>query len=139
MSFTRLRYHFVTGTKNRQPFITPEVRPRLYELIHEEAEDAGGEIVELGGIDDHVHVVAAVRPDIAPATFMQRVKSGSSRRLPDEHEFEWQVGYGGFTLSPFNLRHVRKYVRNQEDHHGKSVVWDRYELLEELRELQKAA
>ena len=32
-NYTELFYHFVWATKRRQPFITPEVEPPLYDLF----------------------------------------------------------------------------------------------------------
>jgi hypothetical protein len=32
-------------------------------------------------------------------------------------EFEWQKGYGAFSVSPSMLRTVKAYVENQEEHH----------------------
>ncbi len=136
MSFTRLRYHLVTGTKRRDPMISPDVEPHLYQYMREAAEEADGQIIELGGIEDHVHILAAIRPDVAPSTFMQRVKSESTRRLCAEHEefdhFQWQTGFSGFTLPPFDLDRVRSYVRNQKEHHRDESIWEKFEIWEEV-------
>ena len=34
-------------------------------------------------------------------------------------QFEWQRGYGGFSVSKSNLSAVIRYIRNQETHHKK--------------------
>lgn len=131
MALTIMRYHFVTGTKERAPLITPEVEPELYDSIREAAVEAGGCAIEIGGIEDHVHLVAAVRPDVAPSTFIGKVKGQTSRELAEKHseleEFAWQTGYGGFTLSPFELGRVRSYVENQKAHHERGTTWEQLE------------
>ena len=61
MSSPRLRYHLVTGTHKREPLITPSVEEVLYPAIRVKAEDADGRVLQIGGIPDHVHLVAAIR------------------------------------------------------------------------------
>jgi len=34
-------------------------------------------------------------------------------------QFEWQKGYGAFSVSPSLLTTVQAYIRNQEQHHRK--------------------
>ena len=140
MSFTRLRYHIMTGTKSREPMITPDVEPMLYQYMREAAEEAGGQIIELGGTADHVHIVAAIRPDVALSSFVQRVKGSSSRRLGAEHEefgdFQWQTGFAALSVTPFNLSPLREYVRHQKARHGEGELWPKFEA---WREGEKAA
>ena len=49
---------------------------------------------------------------------MQKVKANSSRWLGENGvRFEWQKGYGAFSVSPSLLPTVQAYIRNQEEHH----------------------
>lgn len=143
MSFTRLRYHLVTATKGRSPLITPKIEPTLHELMKEAAANLDSCIVEIGGIEDHVHFVAAVHPNVPVQDFMKRVKRDSSREIkkaiPDASKFQWQAGYGGFTVSPFDLSGIRRYVRRQKEHHANNSLWRRFELLEKLEEFDRAS
>ena len=40
--------------------------------------------------------------------------------------FEWQKGYGAFTVSYSQIESVSKYIRNQREHHQKISFEDEY-------------
>ncbi len=67
--------------------------------------------------------------------FIRDVKADSSKWVHFElgKKFEWQKGYGAFTVSPNALEKVRSYVLNQAEHHKKK------DFKEEYTELLKAS
>lgn len=77
--------------------------------------------VEIGGIEDHVHILLSVPPTAAISKAMQLIKGGSSKwiheNFPGHRLFSWQEKYGAFGVSRSNLDNVVKYIRNQEEHH----------------------
>lgn len=119
MAYWRLCYHFVWTTKERRPYITSEVEPALYRWLYSEAKKLYCPFFYVGGIVDHVHVLTAVRPSIAPADFMKQLKGSSSRFISQEFHrpFEWQDGYGVFSISERSIDSVKAYVENQKVHH----------------------
>ena len=127
MPFTRLRYHLVTATKGREPLIGPKVEPIVYDSLEEKIEELDGRLFAIGGIEDHIHLVAAVPPTIAVSDFVGRIKAAASGAL--SKEFAWQRGYGAFTLWPEGLGKITRYVRNQKVHHASD---DLREHLEEM-------
>jgi REP element-mobilizing transposase RayT len=130
MSYTRLRYHLVTGTYQREPLITPPVENVLYPALRVKADDADGRVLQVGGIADHVHLVAALRPTMSVAGFMRAVKTGSCAAVREEFgrdAFRWQRGYAGFTLAPHDLRGVLDYVAHQKQRHDADRLWAAYE------------
>ena len=133
MSFTRLRYHIVTATKDHAPAITKEVEAVLYPALQRKAQGEGGKLLAVGGVADHVHVVAAVPPTVALSDFVRAVKAGSSRAVSRAEfcggQFRWQSGYGAFTLNPLDLSRVIAYVTHQKQHHAGGQTWAAYERL----------
>lgn len=131
MSYTRLRYHIVTATKNRSPAITAEVEAVIYPALYHKAKDCGGRLLKAGGVADHIHLVAAVPPTLALADFVREVKTRASRAVNTagfyDGTFRWQRGYGAFTLNPLNLSQVIAYVANQKQHHAAGRLWAAYE------------
>ena len=130
MSYTRLRYHIVTGTYKREPFITPPVEEVLYPALRVKADDAEGRVLQVGGIADHVHLVAALRPTVSVADFMRVVKTGSCAAVREgfgRAAFRWQRGYAAFTVAPHDMRRVLDYVAHQEERHAADRVWRAYE------------
>lgn len=120
-TYTNLLVHAVFSTKDRQPWISRELRPRLHAY-------AGGVLRELrcvlkcaGGIEDHVHMVIGLHPDVSVAECMRVVKANTSRWIRQEFgdlsEFGWQRGYAAFSVSRSAFERVEKYVLEQEEHH----------------------
>ncbi len=84
--------------------------------------------------EDHVHLVFSLKATHCLAEVMRDVKSISSRWVHDQGldaKFEWQEGYYALTVSPSQVEDVRRYVRNQVEHHRKETFQEEYiELLE---------
>ncbi|HEY1381022.1 MAG TPA: IS200/IS605 family transposase [Gemmataceae bacterium] len=120
-AFTNLLYHIVFATKERQPWLTPALRPDLWAYLAGVIREEGGIALIVNGVDDHVHILAKLRPDRAVSDVVSAVKSRSSgwihRTRPDVPAFAWQTGYGGFTVSQSQVERVRLYIANQEEHH----------------------
>jgi len=119
--WTELYVHLVWATWNRHPLITPALQPRIYAVLHRHAHELGAEILALGGMADHVHVLIRFPATITVATLVQRLKGASSHDAAHvtsgEGGFKWQGGYGAFTLSKRAVPIVRAYIANQEAHH----------------------
>ena len=64
-SYTNLLYHIVFSTSERRPLITPDRRESLYEYIGGTVRGLGGISLSIGGIEDHLHLLAKLRPDKA--------------------------------------------------------------------------
>jgi putative transposase len=122
-TFANLIYHIVFSTKNRVPLISSEIRESLYPYMGGIVRSEGGILLEIGGMPDHVHILAKIKPSVAPAEMVKKVKGGSSKWLnerPDHQgRFEWQAGYGIFSVSASQVEMVRRYIRRQEEHHRK--------------------
>jgi len=134
MFYTNLLYHIVYATKERAPLITNRLRPRLHEYLGGTVRGLGAIAIEVNGTSDHVHVLAKIRPTIAVSDFMSKLKSGSSgwAKRQTAGRFGWQARFGAFTVSESQVERVRRYIRNQEEHHRR-VSFD-----EELRSLLRA-
>jgi REP element-mobilizing transposase RayT len=127
-SYTCLHYHLVFSTKNRAPSITLEIRQRLWEYLGGMVRNAGGIPLQIGGVEDHVHLLVTLRQQPALADFMRELKAGSSGwvhdTFPDAQDFWWQTGYGAFTVSHSAKDEVRNYIVNQEVHHKTMTYQD---------------
>jgi putative transposase len=119
MSYTNLLYHIVYATKERAPLITKTLRPRLHEYLGGTVRSLGGVAIEINGVADHVHILAKLRPTISVSEFMSKLKSGSSgwAKRQTAGRFAWQARFGAFTVSESQVKRVRRYINNQEEHH----------------------
>jgi putative transposase len=78
-SYTNLLYHIVYGTKERRPLIDDEFQPRLYEYLGGTIRGLKSTALEIGGVEDHVHILAKVSPTIALSDFLEKLKANSSK------------------------------------------------------------
>ncbi len=129
-SYTNLLYHIVFSTRERRPLITPERRPRLYEYLGGAVRSEGGISLAIGGIEDHLHLLAKLRPDKALSDLLRTLKANSSGWMhdvfPDARDFRWQNGYGAFTVSTSQVPAISNYIANQEKHHKRLTFRDEF-------------
>jgi REP element-mobilizing transposase RayT len=120
-TYSNLLVHVIFSTKRRAAVIRPEIRPRLHEYLVGIARHEFGRAIEIGGTDDHLHGLIALRTDVPVADAMRKWKSLSSgwlhRTFPQYGEFGWQDGYAAFSVSESAVNAVRAYIVRQEEHH----------------------
>jgi REP element-mobilizing transposase RayT len=120
-TFTSLLYHLIFSTKGRQPLILPELAEEIYHYIGGIVREEGGVLLEAGGMSDHIHLVCQFKGDRSVAEMLRLIKANSSKWLNERpgqvQRFEWQGGYGAFTVSESQLPAVRRYVQSQAEHH----------------------
>ena len=104
-SYTNLLYHIIFSTKDRRSLITDSYQTRLYDYIGGTIRKLGGISLELNGTEDHVHLLAKLRPDKAVSDVLRDLKANASGWMhdvfPEVKDFSWQRGYGAFTMSHF--------------------------------------
>jgi len=82
-SYTNLLYHIVFSTKDRRPIITPDYEPRIYDYIGGTIRSLGGICLELNGTNDHIHLLAKLRPDRAVSDVLRDLKANTSGWMHD--------------------------------------------------------
>ena len=124
-----LHVHVVFGTKHQRPLIRPEWRERLHAYIGGAARTLEVVPEAVGGVADHVHPLLGLRATHRLADVMRDLKRTSSAWVHDtigDKEFEWQDGYGAFSVSASLRDTVREYIASQEEHHRKKSFQDEY-------------
>jgi putative transposase len=120
-SYTNLLYHIIFSTKERPPLDTDAFESRLYDYIGGTIRSLGGISLQLNGTEDHLHLLAKLRPDKAVSDVLRDLKANANGGMhdvfPELRDFSWQRGYGAFTVSQSNLDEVRRYIARQKEHH----------------------
>ena len=92
------------------------------------------DVLAIGGVADHVHLLVRLHPAVAVSDLVKRVKGSSShlvtQRLQPGEFFKWQGAYGAFTVSKAEAQKVIDYISNQEEHHREGTLLPAYELPE---------
>ena len=121
MSYVSNHIHLVFGTKERRKLITPTLRERLWAFMGGIARQNKMKAIEIGGIDDHVHLLISLPATLSVSKAAQLIKGGSSKwvheTFPEHLHFQWQEKYGSFNVSVSQLDTLIRYIRNQETHH----------------------
>lgn len=119
--WTELYLHLVWATWDRLPLITEVIRGPVYACIQAECKSLGAEVIAVGGVDDHVHLLVRVPASLAPAMLVKQAKGASSHLVNHQLDpgtvFKWQGGYGAFSVSKRLVPKVRDYILRQEEHH----------------------
>lgn len=114
--YTQLYVHLVWATWDRLPLVTAEIEPVLYKIMGAKCQELKCVPLAIGGIEDHVHVLVRLNPNISVAQLVKEIKGTSSHFI--NHEigpdgfFKWQGGYGAFTLRKHEVKKVKAYIDN---------------------------
>jgi putative transposase len=130
MSYVSSYFHCVFSTKERRPLITPALRERLRPFLGGIARENKMKALEIGGVEDHVHILLSL-PSIMPISkALQLIKGGSSKwvheTFPEHRLFAWQEKYGAFSASVSQLDAIIRYIKNQEEHHRKVTFQEEF-------------
>jgi len=121
--------HLVFSTKDRRPFLRKQkLRATLHAYLGEVSKRLDCPPILVGGIEDHVHILARFARTITQAEWVKEVKRVSNQWLKEQGMdyagFEWQAGYADFSVSQSNLEQVKEYIARQEEHHRKMTFQD---------------
>src|SRR5256885_5732898 len=116
-TYCSLHYHGIFSTKNREPWLLPDIEERVWQFIGGIARAHRMTALQVGGVEDHIHALITARPTIAPFQIAQFLKGDSSKWIHEEFSalriFGWQDGYAAFTVSKSDIPRVIKYIQNQ--------------------------
>jgi putative transposase len=121
--------HLVFSTKDRRPFLRdPALRTSLHGHLGEVSKRLECPPILIGGVEDHVHLLARFGRSMTQAEWVKELKRVSNGWLKEQRadltDFEWQGGYAAFSVSQSNLDHVTQYIARQEEHHRTMTFQD---------------
>ena len=120
-SFVSSLHHCVFATKGREPWLTAELRERLWPYLGGVARENGMKALAIGGVADHVHMLLSLPATMSVAKAMQLLKGSSSKWIHETftalRSFAWQEGYGVFSIGVSGIEETRAYILDQEMHH----------------------
>ncbi len=129
-SLARILVHIVFSTKNRETWLSDDIRSELHAYIGGIVENQKGILLKAGSVADHIHLLVAHPRTSAPSELVKEIKSSSSKWLKTKSNrfsgFHWQSGYGIFSISPSHLAALESYIANQAQHHETVSFQDEY-------------
>jgi REP element-mobilizing transposase RayT len=129
-SLSSILIHLIFSTKMRQPIIQDEIASNLYRYIISIAQSYESTILEIGGVEDHIHFLTTLPRTLPLSKLVEEIKKGSSKWIKTQgvfyQNFSWQNGYGAFSIGQSTVEAVRFYIQNQKEHHKKTSFQDEY-------------
>ena len=130
--YSEINLHITWHTKNDEPVIKDHIENRLYHFlenrIRKEREVC---FHEIGGIEDHIHVVVSIPPTLTISEWIGQLEGASSfyinHEIANRKLLDWQQGYGVVSFGTRDLKWVVRYVKNQKQHHAKGTTHERLE------------
>ena len=120
-TFSNNLYHVIFSTRKRAPMLTASHRDEIIRYMCGIMKNKHGIPLCVNAVEDHLHMLARISPDMAVSKFVGEVKGNSSKWIsdtfPDIPGFAWQAGYACFTVSESARHSVAAYIRNQQEHH----------------------
>lgn len=129
-SLASILVHIIFSTKLRRPLIQPEIKIDLHSYIASIARSYESSVHEVGGVNDHIHLLVSLPRTLSLSKLIEEIKKGSSKWIKTKgqffNDFSWQNGYGAFSIGQSNFDSLRKYIQNQEEHHKKISYQDEF-------------
>lgn len=129
-SLTDIILHIVFSTKDRNPWILPEIEQELYQYICGTSRALNCPVIRINGVSDHTHILSHLDKTIPVCTLIGKLKAHSSKWIKGKsknyRDFAWQAGYGAFSVSRHVMDGPIQYIERQKEHHKKVTFKDEY-------------
>jgi putative transposase len=129
-SYVRNLMHCTFSTKDRYPLIDSNLESRLWPYLGGIARENRMKALAIGGTTDHVHALLSLPGMMSFAKAIQLIKGGSSKwvheAFPGCRKFEWQEGYGAFSVSASQVPRTIAYINHQKEHHRKKTFEEEF-------------
>jgi len=134
-AYSEINLHITWHVKDNSPILTDTIEAQTHRLLRGRVMSTPGALFhEVGGTDDHIHIVASLPPDELISGWIGKLKGASSHFINNEIAnrklLHWQVGYGVVVFGTAHIPWVVNYVRNQRKHHKDGTTIDRLERTE---------
>lgn len=133
-SLVQLYTHVVFSTKQRKSYLQEDpLREKLHAYLAGACKSLKSPSLIVGGVEDHAHILCRLGKTISIAEFVREIKRESSKWIKLESSrlsmFQWQNGYGAFSISPSHIDQLTRYIANQAEHHKTETFQDEFRRL----------
>ena len=129
-TYSQIYIQIVFAVAGRINLIEKNWKDELYKYITGIIKNHDQKLIAIGGIENHIHILIGLKPNIALSDLVRDIKANSSRFINERRfvkgKFSWQEGFGAFSYSHSQLDNVIRYIQNQEEHHKTNNFKDEY-------------
>jgi len=130
MSYTTSYYHIVIRTYRSEPTIPEDYERELYAYLYGIAKNLNCQTYRIGGMPDHIHMFVSLPSSLSLSSFMQQMKTGSSKWMKANPHFPrfrgWGREYAGFSYSLLDKDKIVGYILKQKEHHRRVTFAEEY-------------
>ena len=129
-TYTQLYFHIVFAVKGRNNLIAVRWKDELNKYITGIISNKNQKLMIINGMPNHVHLLIGTKPTCNLSDLVRDIKANSSKWINEKQfvngKFEWQTGFGAFTVSQSAVNDVLDYIKNQEKHHQFKTFKEEY-------------
>ncbi|HVG34707.1 MAG TPA: IS200/IS605 family transposase [Pyrinomonadaceae bacterium] len=129
-SLSSILIHLIFSTKRRESIISPDIEAELYAYIATVLREYKSPAILINGTRDHIHILFALSRTVTVSDIVEEIKKRSSKWIKTKgseyRNFQWQTGYGAFSVGQSNVTALKKYISAQKDHHHHKSFQEEY-------------
>ena len=97
----------------------------MYAVVHGSVDKEGCFLLAIGGVEDHVHCIASIRPTTRVCDLIKAMKGASAQfGMRQVEGFKWRPTYAAYSVSRWDVPKLKQYIRNQKIHHQQGTTKD---------------
>jgi putative transposase len=129
-TYSQIYIQSILAVQGRQNLLPSKNKEELHKYVAGVIRNKDQRLLRINSVQDHVHILLSLRPDIALSGLVRDIKANSSRFINRmgwiKGRFNWQEGFGAFSYSHSQLDRVIRYIDRQEEYHRKQMFKDEY-------------
>ncbi|MBQ7589198.1 MAG: transposase [Verrucomicrobia bacterium] len=131
-TLVKINIHLIFHIKSISVTMRQEYLERIFSYIAGIIKGLEGMPIQIGGVNDHIHILASMPKTISLADFVRSIKIESNKWIKTLDisyiPFAWQDGYGAFSVSASQVEKTAQYIRKQAEHHTKHSFTEEYKM-----------
>jgi len=129
-TYTQLYFHVVFAVNGRENYISIKWKNELYKYITGIVSNKNQKLMIINGMPNHIHLLIGTKPNCNLSDLVRDIKANSSKWINKKKlivgKFEWQIGFGAFTVSQSQIPKIINYIKKQEEHHRIKTFREEY-------------
>lgn len=132
-TYTKIHLHFVFGVLHRARILPPRESVEVRKYITGIVQNRNHKMLCINNVPDHFHMLIGFNPSDSPSNLMREVKANTAKFINEQSwmkfRFQWELGYGAFSVGYSQIASKCKYIENQQQHHQRISFSEEYEMM----------
>lgn len=129
-TLVKIYLHVVFSTKNREKIILPEIENEFFAYIGGILRKHNCVLLAANGTANHIHLLISQSKNISLSDLLRELKKSSSLWIKTKDtkfkDFQWQAGFGAFSVGQSQIETVKSYIAKQKEHHQTEIFENEY-------------